>query len=724
MNPLLCNITIASLTAFHYSLSPIFSGLRTNLYFKDFNIDRSFSTFLYNIRYTELKKSKFSNFLDTVIYVDNDINISGFFQNKLDLNGMGGIIKIIDSIFYKLKGPAIIQNIDEFTSIFLIDSQFVDISGSDDLIYLQQGSSLYVNSSCFYNLQEINSLLKIRIYLPNTVQLNYTTIYSTISKDSLLDCANCSFDVHNVNFTSNEQKSGHLMVFSSMNYFSVIYLNLVSSIKNRGFYFKDHIDLANFTLINVNNNNGNGDSYIFYVEKGSIYVYYSVFNIENSNLIYVFSSTAFFYQCNSSVAFNCFTYDRMIWSFSCREKVSGNEYLPPADPNFFVPLLYCKDGSYPNLSEIQPIPNLPMEKSENLQSKGATEILGIILLSILSLCIVGITLWLILYFVAFKNPLREFNDDDDQMAKWKQRWNWIIANSNKAVIEHEECSDMEIDPIELSEDAVKRRHLEFYDVGIPEMVSEGFGEITMKKTKSTKRNKIDDEDELSLNKSDEIVDDIYMKSESHKSKKDDVFEDDDSHKKATTVKFQSDFFNDPKNNKTQTTIDEDEKKKKNKNEIKRTKSLKIHFKSSDEDEESKDNDDDDKSEIISESDDMDADNDKIINDLEKTKNTWTRFQKTGIDKTLGTIDESSDSSWGFKYKNFNFTQPKPPEDIIDSENIWSDDSDNKKKKKKDKKDDSEYDSNYDNDIWSDDDDDDDEGGDDEGDDDDDIGDLD
>ena len=296
------------------------------------------------------------------------------------------------------------------------------------------------------------------------------------------------------------------------------------------------------------------------------------------------------------------------------------------------------------------------------------------------------------------------------MAKWKQRWNWIIENSNKAIVGHKECSDMEIDPIELSEDAVKRRHLEFYDVGIPgqfsesqKMISEGF------ETKTTKRNKVDndEDDELSLNKSDEIIDDVKS-------------ENDDSNKKATTVKFQSGFFNDPKNNKTQTF----NKETSNEDDIKRTKSLKIHFKSSDEDEKSKDNEnEEDKSEIISESDDMDADNDKIINDLEKTKNTWTRFQKTGIDKTLGTIDESSDSSWGFKSKNLKLTKSKQTENL-DSENIWSDDSDDKKKKEKGKKDDSEYDSNYDNDIWSDDDDDDGDGGDDDGDGEDDEGDFD
>ena len=281
MNPLLCNITIASLTAFHYSLSPIFSNLRTNLYFKDFIIDRSFSSFLYNIRYTELKKSKFSNFLRTAIYVDNDINISGFFKNKLDLNGVGGIIKIVDSIFYNFQGSAIIHNFDEFTSIYLTDSQFVNISKDRNipkdvnLIDLQQGSSLYVNSSCFYDLQGIDSLFMIRIFLPNTFQLNYTTIYSTKSEKSLLDCTNCSFDVHNVNFTSNEQVSGSLMIFKSMNYFSVIYLNLMNSISDKGFNFKDHIDLANFTLINVKESGKKG-SFIFYVEKGFNFQYWSI----------------------------------------------------------------------------------------------------------------------------------------------------------------------------------------------------------------------------------------------------------------------------------------------------------------------------------------------------------------------------------------------------------------------------------------------------------------
>lgn len=712
---------------FHYSSSPFFAGIRSNLYMNDIKIDRSFSTFSYNNRYFELKKSKFFNFLDPIINIDkNAIEFNGNFSQGISFKGIGSNVNVIDSLFYNISSNSIIQNNDDYITICIYNSQFVnsdDIEIKGNAIDLQGGASLFVNSLCFYNLV-FDSLLKVKVSLLNKIQLNQSTILKTRSRNSLIDCTNCSFDVHNLNFTDNNQ-NGNLMVFNSINYFYIDFLNLMKSIDNKGFLFTNHIDLANFTFINVNNYERK-NAFIFYLEKGSIYVYSSSFSID-SKLIFVESSTAFFYRCNASVKYNFMSYNRMIWSIACSETVPPNLLLT-ANPDSFIPLLYCKDGLYPVLNDSLMIDEIRI-KSENVQVKGATEILGILLLSVLSVCIVALSIWLILYFVVFKNPLREF-EDDDEMAKWKQRWDWILTNTNKASIEHAECSDMELDPIELSDDAIKRRHQKLYEdmnqfSESDKIVNEDFGGESIKEQKKIpKKNKTNEEDEI---KSKGVLDDFDSQ---NSFKEDDEGEDFDDAYKTTnrkTVTFQNGAFNSPDKKKSggkgeAETEDDLSKKKK---ESKKSKSLKIHFLSSDEDEKGKE--EDESSGIISESDDMDVDNDKINDDLEKTKSAWNRIQKAKIDKSLGTVDESSESSWGFIHKNLKLTL-NPTDEPSDSANIWSDDDKvEKKMKDKNKKDKHDDDDDYDGYGYDDEADDDDDiwsyHGDDEGDDDDDKSDA-
>ena len=307
MNSLIFNVSMVSLITHHYVPSPLFTNFRSNLYFKDIVIDRSFSSFIYNNRYAKLKKSNFLNFIDTTINIDyNDFEYTGYFPSELNISGIQGGIKIIDSLFLNITGSAVIHNNVEYTSISILNSQFINIRTTNSAINLQKGVSLSVNSSCFFSFQGLTSVFSIKVFFENEVSLNYSSFLEINTKNHLIDCSNCSFYMRNDNFTSNNQESAPLMISSNINYFSVVCLNLMNSITNAGFLFPNLIDLVNFTLINVNNlGKSNRISYVFEVKKGSIYIYNSSFNINtNSNLINVNTSTAFFYRCKSSVQYN------------------------------------------------------------------------------------------------------------------------------------------------------------------------------------------------------------------------------------------------------------------------------------------------------------------------------------------------------------------------------------------------------------------------------------
>ncbi|KAK8896307.1 hypothetical protein M9Y10_014205 [Tritrichomonas musculus] len=706
MNSFFLNISLFSLATHHYAPSPLFSIYRSRLYFNGVIIDRSFSTFSYNNRFNTIKNSKFLKFINSIINVDNSqygLQFNGYFQSNLDLDGVSGHIGVINSLFYNIntRNSLITYNCFADAIISIANSHFISISSNKNIIDLKCGASLTVNSSCFYKFPSINSVFENSIFLKNYVQLNGSSFLQLETTNALVDCNNCSFYMNNDNFTSNKQKYSSLMKFQNMNLFIVNYLNLHESITNDGIDFIDFIDQAIFNNINVYNSTGNTKSFVFIVNRGSIYVEQSSFNI-NFYVIQVNRSTAFFYNCNSTVNYNSVTNSRLLWTINCRESISSDKITSP-DPANYPSILYCANGSFPSEEDIQVIFYNGREKAKNEQLKGATEILGILLFVILGIVIIGLSLWLILYFFAFKNPLREFNEHDDQLAKWKNRWDWIQINSNKAVIEHKECSDIELDPIELSEEAIKRRHPEIIDA-IQNNLSDS--------QKSQKDNfeaflngqKISDDESQKLlkqdsgqngednkSKSDEKDESLKAElSESVKSKKEGL----KTQNLGKTLNPKGSFYRSlissqsPTSNKKKGKANDDD----NVDDLSllrstRTKALKIHFSSSDENKTNIDHKEEEDiiNPIISDSGDLDDDDEKIRNDLETTLTNWNRFQKTGIDKSLGVVEENSESSFEFNTKKH--PAKSKSKGTSASSDSWSDDGD----------------SGDDGDVWSDDD---------------------
>ncbi|OHT16865.1 hypothetical protein TRFO_41511 [Tritrichomonas foetus] len=454
MNRFLLNLTLAILTTSHYSNSPLLSS-SSHVRLKQIRIDRSFTNFIFNIPKFNLQKSSLRNFLQTPIKVSKDsLSLTGNYQTASNLNGLADEVIITDSIFYNCEN-GIYYDSEKASKIRVNYSSFIQIKGNSAIDF-SGGATLQVDSTCFLN-NSASFIAKLATS-NNIPSIISTSSFFELHSDSTspLHTEKCSIEIINNNFTG--IKSHNLLYMNEMDQITILYFTAINSIGDNGINIINDATNSNFRYLNiiVNSITSNRDSSIFTIDSGFFTIYNSNFefiqktaNLPGSNLATIADGMIYFIQCFSSEGFasnSFFTlecYPTIFWSPSIDE----------------FPLKHCKDGIIGDIAFNTNNPEL--EKVAIGEKFGSGELIGGLAIGLSGIVILIIVFWLLIYFCCLKNPLKEFNKDDDETQRWLIRWNWIVKHSRG--VKHHDCSDIEIYPIERSDEAINRRRNEFFD---------------------------------------------------------------------------------------------------------------------------------------------------------------------------------------------------------------------------------------------------------------------